>query len=105
LRSAAADDGRENDYSDDGDRRDDDDPDPGGHDGPPRKKVELRAPPSRRDNGETSGEMGSSAAEAIGDRQPSIAAERLVVHLDAGGRLPALVLGQIDESRDAPRHL
>ena len=42
-----------------------------------------------------------SASEAVRDRQAPVAAECLVVHADARRRLPALVLGQIDEARDA----
>ena len=46
-----------------------------------------------------------SAPEAVRDRDAAVAAEGLLVHLDAGRRLPALVFGEVDEARDALRHL
>ena len=38
---------------------------------------------------------------AVRDRYPPILAERLGAHAHAGRRLPALVLGEVDEAHDA----
>src|SRR3954447_16464930 len=39
-----------------------------------------------------------SAPELVRDRHPAVAAERLRADLDPRGRLPALVLGQVDKA-------
>ena len=46
------------------------------------------------------GEFGSGIAKAIGDRIAPVPAEILQRHLDARGRLPALVFGKMDHAVD-----
>src|SRR5664280_3182484 len=50
-------------------------------------------------------EPADAVAEAVDDRVAAVAAESLAANLDARGRLPALVFGDVEQTLDAFDHL